>query len=74
MSLVDLDKNTIILSRRLYDSSWADMSKIHIREVLHKHIDEFLAAGGEIQVIEEGESAYDEERGFGVLKYSRRFN
>lgn len=74
MSLSDIDKNTIILSRRLHDSSWQDMSKIHLREVMHKQVEDFLEAGGEIQVIPEGISAYDRGKGFGILRYSRAFN
>lgn len=74
MSLGDIDKNTIIYRRNYDNSFFADKSKVYMREMIHKHVEEFLAAGGKIQYIPYGLTAYDLQEGFGILKYSKKFN
>ena len=69
MSLRDIDKNTIVLSRTPYKNEMNEISKDRLRDILAIDVAKFLADGGRINKIEYGVSARKNSNKFERLSF-----
>jgi hypothetical protein len=69
MSLRDIDKNTIVLSRTPYKNEMNEISKDRLRDILAIDVAKFLADGGRIKKIEYGISARKNSNKFERLSF-----
>jgi len=69
MSLRDIDKNTIVLSRTPYKNDMSEISKDRLRDIIAMDVAKFLANGGRIEKIEYGVSTRKNSNKFERLSF-----
>lgn len=69
MTLRDIDKNTVIMSRTPYKNDLTEATKDKLREILEADVERFLKAGGEIQKIDYQVTGKKEKKGRFVLEF-----
>lgn len=69
MSLRDIDKNTIVLSRTPYKNEMSEISKDKLRDIIAIDVAKFLANGGRIEKIEYGVSTRKNSNKFERLSF-----
>jgi hypothetical protein len=69
MSLRDIDKNTIVLSRTPYKNEMSEISKDRLRDIIAIDVAKFLANGGRIEKIEYGVSTRKNSNKFERLSF-----
>lgn len=69
MSLRDIDKNTIVLSRTPYKNEMSEISKDRLRDIIAIDVANFLANGGRIEKIEYGVSTRKNSNKFERLSF-----
>lgn len=69
MSLRDIDKNTIVLSRTPYKNEMSEISKDRLRDIIAMDVAKFLANGGRIEKIEYGVSTRKNSNKFERLSF-----
>jgi hypothetical protein len=73
MSLADIDKNTVILSRTPYKSEITEASKTELQAIIDADIARFLKAGGKIQKIDYQLTNMKQKEGRSTLDFRNKF-
>jgi hypothetical protein len=73
MSLADIDKNTIILSRTPYKNEITEASKAELQAIIDADIARFLKAGGNIQKIDYQLTTKKQKEGRSTLDFRNKF-
>lgn len=72
MSLADIDKNTIILSRTPYKNEITEASKTKLQAIIDADIARFLKAGGNIQKIDYQLTTKKQKEGRSTLDFRNK--
>jgi hypothetical protein len=72
MSLADIDKNTIILSRTPYKNEITEASKTELQAIIDADIARFLKAGGNIQKIDYQLTTKKQKEGRSTLDFRNK--
>ena len=73
MSLADIDKNTVILSRTPYKNEITEASKTELQAIIDADIARFLKAGGKIQKIGYQLTNMKQKEGRSTLDFRNKF-
>lgn len=73
MSLADIDKNTVILSRTPYKSEITEASKTELQAIIDADVARFLKAGGKIQKIDYQLTNMKQKEGRSTLDFRNKF-
>jgi len=73
MSLADIDKNTVILSRTPYKNEITEASKTELQAIIDADIARFLKAGGKIQKIDYQLTNMKQKEGRSTLDFRNKF-
>lgn len=72
MSLADIDKNTVILSRTPYKNEITEASKTELQAIIDADIARFLKAGGKIQKIDYQLTTKKQKEGRSTLDFRNK--
>jgi len=72
MSLADIDKNTVILSRTPYKNEITEASKTKLQAIIDADIARFLKAGGKIQKIDYQLTTKKQKEGRNTLDFRNK--
>ena len=72
MSLADIDKNTIIISRTPYKNEITEASKTELQAIIDADIARFLKAGGNIQKIDYQLTTKKQKEGRSTLDFRNK--
>ena len=72
MSLADIDKNTVILSRTPYKNEITEASKTKLQAIIDADIARFLKAGGNIQKIDYQLTTKKQKEGRSTLDFRNK--
>ena len=72
MSLADIDKNTVILSRTPYKNEITEASKTELQAIIDADIALFLKAGGNIQKIDYQLTTKKQKEGRSTLDFRNK--
>lgn len=73
MSLADIDKNTVILSRTPYKNEITEASKTELQAIIDADVARFLKAGGKIQKIDYQLTNMKQKEGRSTLDFRNKF-